>query len=392
MGLGLVLPVLPRLLREVGHADALGWRYGAFLSVYALMQFVGAPVLGALGDRYGRRPVLLAALAGASVDYLFMALAPGFGLLFLGRTLAGLCGASMSVASAYVADVTPEGQRARRFGQLGACFGAGFILGPALGGALGESWTRAPFLAAALLGGLNLLVAGFALPESHRGRGGRLDAAALNPLAPLRWIAGFPALAAPIAAYVVLGLVGEVGGTLWVIYGEDKFRWDGFTVGLSLAGFGLFHALAQAFVTGPVTERWGERRALALGIVADSLAYVLIAFASRGWMAFALFPLFCLGGIGAPALQSLLSGQVGEDHQGRLQGVLASLGSLASVAGPLAISSAYYATRGFFPGLVWIAGAMLYLFCLPVLLGRTARRPADADRPALRGTPPGTGA
>ncbi|MEO7717084.1 MAG: Tet(A)/Tet(B)/Tet(C) family tetracycline efflux MFS transporter [Capsulimonas sp.] len=372
VGIGLTMPIIPRLLRDVGHTSALGWRFGAFLALYALMQFFFSPILGAWSDRIGRRPVLLLSLAGSAVDYLFMALAPSLTLLFVGRAISGITGASMSVASAYVADITPEDQRARRFGQLSACFGVGFIAGPVIGGLLGEVWVRAPFLAAAVLNGLNLILALFVLRESRTGDGAGGAPLSFNPLRPLRWALTFPALLPLLGVYVLLGLIGEVGGTIWVMYGEDKFAWKPLTIGVSLAGFGLFHALAQAFVSGPISERWGERRALLVGVAADSTAYVLIALATQGWMAFVLLPIFCLGGIGAPALQSLLSGKVGEDHQGRLQGVLTSMTSLASIAGPLLISTVYFASRATFPGLVWLGGAALYLLCLPVLLRRHA--------------------
>lgn len=375
VGIGLVMPIIPRLLREVGHTGDLGWRFGAFLGLYALMQFLCAPVLGAISDKVGRRPVLLVSLAGAAIDYVFMALAPSMAWLFVGRAIAGVTGANMAVAQAYIADITPEAQRARRFGLFSAVFGVGFIAGPVLGGLLGEVWVRAPFLAAAALNGLNLLMALFALPESHRTRGGAIDRAAFNPFGSLRWASAFPALLPLMAAFVALAIVGEVGGTIWVLYGEDKFAWDPWTIGLSLAGFGLFHALAQAFVAGPISERFGERRALVIGILSDAFAYVAIALATKGWMAFLLLPVFCLGGIGQPALQSLLSRQVDEDQQGRLQGVLASLVSLASVIGPVVIAQAYFASRGWFPGLVWALGAVLGLMCLPIFL---AKPPAGA--------------
>jgi MFS transporter, DHA1 family, tetracycline resistance protein len=375
VGIGLVMPIIPRLLREVGHTGDLGWRFGAFLGLYALMQFLCAPVLGAISDKVGRRPVLLVSLAGAAIDYVFMALAPSMAWLFVGRAIAGITGANMAVAQAYIADITPEDQRARRFGLFSAVFGVGFIAGPVLGGLLGEVWVRAPFLAAAALNGLNLLMALFVLPESHKARGGAIDRAAFNPFGSLRWASAFPALLPLMAAFVALAIVGEVGGTIWVLYGEDKFAWNPWTIGLSLAAFGLFHALAQAFVAGPVAERWGERRALTIGIVADALAYVAIALATKGWMAFLLLPVFCLGGIGQPALQSLLSRQVGEDQQGRLQGVLASLASLATVIGPVVIAQLYFASRGWFPGLVWVLGAGLGLLCLPILLSKPSGRP-----------------
>jgi len=368
VGIGLVMPIIPRLLREVGHTGDLGWKFGAFLGLYALMQFLCSPVLGAISDKVGRRPVLLVSLAGAAIDYVFMAFAPSLAWLFVGRAIAGITGANMAVAQAYVADITPEAQRARRFGMFSAMFGIGFILGPVLGGFLGGVWTRAPFLAAAALNGANLLLALFVLPEPERTRTETLDRAAFNPFASLRWATAFPALTPLLAAFLILNLVGQVGGTLWVIYGEDRFAWDPWTIGFSLAGFGLFMALTQAFVAGPLAERVGERRAITIGIFADAFAYVAIALATKGWMAFLLLPMFCLGGVGQPSIQSLLSRQVGEDQQGRLQGVLASVASLSAVIGPVVISQVYFASRGVFPGLVWTGGAVLGLLCLPILL------------------------
>ncbi len=371
IGIGLTMPIIPQLMRDVGHTSELGWKFGAFTGLYALMQFVFSPILGVLSDRYGRRPVLLLSLAGAVVDYLFMAMAPSLALLFVGRAIAGITGASMAVTSAYIADVTPEDQRSRRYGQLGACFGIGFIVGPVIGGLLGAYWVRAPFLAAAAMNAVNLLLTLWLVQESHT-RGSDVAPVSFNPLANLRWAASFKALLPLMGVYVVLVLVGEIGGTVWVLYGEDKFAWDALTIGISLAGFGAFHALAQAFVAGPIAERWGERRAMLIGIVSDGSTYVLLALATSGWVAFALMPLFCIGGIGLPALQSLVSGSVGPDQQGKLQGVLASTASLASVIGPVGISTIYFASRGVFPGLVWLIGAGLYTLCLPVLLRRTA--------------------
>jgi DHA1 family tetracycline resistance protein-like MFS transporter len=367
VGIGLVLPFLPNLLRSVLHIDDLRWHYGVFLSLYALLQFLCAPILGALSDRYGRRPVIVFSLAGAVVNYVFMALAPSFAWLLVGRAIGGLTAANASVAAAYLTDITPESGRARSFGYLSASFGVGFIIGPVVGGLLGGWSLRAPFIAAAILNALNLVAALLFLKETHGREPRPLDRSVFHPLAPLRWAFRFPALLSLLAAYAVMALIGEVGGTIWVLYGQDKFQWDSLAVGISLAGFGLFHALAQAFVAGPVSERWGERNALIIGILCDSVAYVAIAFATTGWVAFTLYPLFCLGGIGTPALQSLLSAQADENNQGQLQGVLTSVTSLASVIGPFVISEAYFASRGVFPGLVWILGAALYVLCLPVL-------------------------
>lgn len=372
-GIGLTLPIIPRLLSDVAHTSDLGWRFGAFLSLYALMQFIFSPILGVWSDRVGRRPVLLCSLAGAAVDYLFMAIAPSLGLLFVGRAIAGLTGASQAVASAYIADVTPEGDRARRFGQLNAVQGLGFIAGPLIGGLLGMLWIRAPFIAAAGLNGITFLVTLFVLREPPRHAATAGDVPFVNPLRTFLWAWSVPALLPLLSIFLVFTLVGQVGGTIWIIYGSDRYGWTPFWIGVSIACFGLLHAIAQAFVAGPLTERHGERFALAMGVITDSSASVLIAIATKGWMAFALMPLFGLGAVGLPALQSLLSGKVDPQKQGRLQGVLASITSLASIVGPLATSSLYFAYRASFPGLVWIAGAALYLFTVPVLFGLPAK-------------------
>jgi DHA1 family tetracycline resistance protein-like MFS transporter len=374
-GIGLTLPILPRLLSEVAHTNELGWRYGAFLSLYALMQFLFSPVLGMWSDRIGRRPVLLSSLAGATIDYLFMALAPSLLLLFVGRAIAGLTGASQAVASAYISDVTPDTQRARRFGQLSAFQGLGFIGGPVVGGLLGDVWLRGPFVAAAILNGITFFVTLLFLREPGRHHHPEAQEASFNPIKPFLWAMSIPSLLPLLLIYIVFALIGQVGGTIWVIYGADQFAWSPFWIGISIAAFGLGHAIAQAFVAGPAAERFGERFTLLAGVFSDSVASVLVGFARQGWMAFAVMPLFCLGGVGFPALQSLLTRQADAQSQGRLQGVLASLLSLASIVGPLAISALYYASRSRFPGLVWVAAAAMYVITLPSLFNLSAKPP-----------------
>lgn len=378
-GIGLIFPILPALLREVAHLPQIATLYGLMLAIYAAMQFVFSPVLGVLSDRFGRRPVLLVSLAGAALDYLVMAMAPEVWMLVVGRAVAGATSASMAVATAYLTDITPEPRRARRFGYYHAMFGIGFIVGPVIGGILGDWWVRAPFVAAALLNGCNFLLALLVLPESHASdRTVRFDWSALNPLRPLTWALGLVALLPLLVIYVVYNFVGQMYGTVWVLFGEDRFAWTGFMVGLSFGAYGLLHALVQAFLVGPVTARAGERAALILGLVCEFAALVVMAITPVGWVVFAIMPLFAIGGVGLPALQSLMTRQVGAEVQGQLQGVLASLISLTAVFGPLFFSAIYFAVKPSWPGAVWLVGGAIYLVALPLIsaIRREAAAPA----------------
>ena len=379
IGVGLVMPILPGLLRSLAGMGSTDTHYGVLLALYAFAQFLCAPLLGVLSDRFGRRPVLLASLAGAALDYLLMAYAPTLAWLYAGRLIAGITGASVAVATAYVTDVTAEPDRARRFGQLGAVMGIGFIAGPLIGGLLGAWHLRAPFVAAALLNALNLALVWRALPESRppSARDGR-TATILNPFASLRLLRGGPTLAALVGVYVIVALVSQAPATLWILYGQEHFGWSTLIAGLSLTGYGACHALAQAFAIGPLIARLGERRALALGLAGDALGLVAIAFAAAAWVPFALLPLFAAGGLALPALQAMLARQVDDARQGELQGALASVASLIGVAGPLVVTATYAATRDTWPGLVWAAAALLYLLVPPLLFNARAARAGAA--------------
>ncbi|RQS10447.1 Tet(A)/Tet(B)/Tet(C) family tetracycline efflux MFS transporter [Burkholderia sp. Bp9002] len=382
IGVGLVMPILPGLLRSLAGTGSTDTHYGMLLALYAFAQFLCAPLLGALSDRFGRRPVLLASLAGAALDYLLMAYAPTLAWLYAGRLIAGITGANVAVATAYVTDVTAEPNRARRFGQLGAVMGIGFIAGPLIGGLLGAWHLRAPFAAAALLNALNLALVWRALPESRppSARDGRTAGTGLNPFASLRLLRGGPALAALVGVYVIVSLVSQAPATLWILYGQEHFGWSTLVAGLSLTGYGACHALAQAFAIGPLIARLGERRALALGLAGDALGLVAIALAGAAWVPFALLPLFAAGGLALPALQAMLARQVDDARQGELQGALASVASLIGVAGPLVVTATYAATRDTWPGLVWAAAALLYLLVPPLLFNARAAPRAGAAR------------
>ncbi len=374
VGIGLIFPILPKLLEEVTHVTNIAPYVGIMFALYAAIQFIFSPVLGMLSDRFGRRPVLLISLAGAAIDYLFMALAPELWMLIIGRAIAGFTAANMAVATAYITDITPEEQRAQRFGLFHAMFGIGFIIGPILGGLLGDVWIRAPFIAAAVLNGLNFALALFVLPESRPGdRGAKFDFMSLNPLVPLFWAFTLKGLVPLILVFFILNFVGNMYGTVWALYGYDAFEWNSFMVGLSLAGYGVFHAAVQALLPGPATKLFGEKNALLIGLACESAGLILVGIATQGWVVFAVLPLFALGGIGIPALQSLTTQKVGEDKQGQLQGVMASIVSLASIFGPLYFAGIYFGIKDLWPGLIWIVGVGTYLIAIPLILNLRVR-------------------
>ncbi|MCX5497645.1 TCR/Tet family MFS transporter [Kaistia dalseonensis] len=379
VGIGLIFPILPSLLQEVTKAGNVAPYIGVMTALYAVMQFVFAPVLGALSDRLGRRPILLISLAGAAVNYLFLAFAPSLSLLFLGRAIAGLTSANISVATAYITDISPEDKRARRFGLLNAMFGVGFIVGPVLGGLLGDHWLRLPFIAAAALNACNLLLAFFVLPESRVTTGETIDLSALNPLLPLRWVFGMKGLLPIVVIFFLFSATGEAYGTCWALWGRDAFQWSGLWIGLSLGVFGACQAIAQAFLPGPAVKLLGERAAIMTGIASVSLALAVMAFAPRGWMIFAIMPVFALGGLGVPALQSLATRLVDEDRQGQFQGVLVSTIGLASIIAPLAFSMLYFAVRDGWPGAIWLSVMALYALAIPLVLRLRMTKPATGD-------------
>lgn len=384
-GIGLIFPILPRLLEEVTHVDNVAPYIGFMTALYAVMQFIFAPVLGALSDRLGRRPVLLISLAGAAINYGVMAFAPQLWMLLIGRAIAGLTSANISVATAYITDISPVEKRARRFGLFNAMFGLGFIVGPVIGGVLGDYWLRLPFIAAAVLNAGNLLLALFVLPESRTPSREKFNLAALNPLRPLRWAFSMKNLMPVTIAFFILSATGEVYGTCWALWGNDVFRWNGLWIGLSLGAFGVCQSLAQAFLPGPAVRLFGERGTILIGIVGTCVALVVIAFARQGWIVFAIMPIFALGGIGVPALQSLATRLVDESRQGQFQGVLASAVSLASIVGPLAFSTLYFVVRDQWPGAIWLSVVAVYAIAVPLVIGLRFRT-ADHGESKTRGT------
>lgn len=370
-GIGLVFPILPRLIQDVTHTANVAPYVGWMAALYAAMQFVFAPVLGQLSDRFGRRSILLLSLAGTVINYMVMAFAPQLWMLMLGRAVAGLTGANISVATAYITDITSGEDRARRFGMMNAMFGAGFIIGPILGGVLGEDWVRLPFIAAAAASAGNLLLAVFVLPETRPPSSAvRFDPTVFNPLSPMRWLFSRPRLLPLVLVYFAQSGAGEAYGVCWALWGYDAFRWNGFWVGLSLGAFGICQTLTQAVLPGPAARLLGQRGAVLTGIGCSCAALIGMAFAARGWIVFAIMPFFALGSIGTPALQALAAAQVDATRQGQLQGLLASAVSLASIIAPLGFSSVYFLVQRQWPGAVWLAVVAVNVLAVPfVLLG-----------------------
>lgn len=377
VGIGLIFPILPALLTDVTQAPDVALYMGVMIALYAVMQFIFAPLLGALSDRLGRRPVLLISLAGAVASYLCLTFAGDLWMLLAGRAIAGLTSANMSVAMAYITDITPVEGRARRFGLLNAMFGAGFIIGPVLGGVLGDYGLRLPFLAAALLNGFNLLLALLVLPESRNTSGNRIDLADLNPLRPLRRVVGMKHLLPILSVFFIFSATGEAYGVCWALWAGDAFHWNGLWIGLSLGTFGVCQTLAQAFLPGPAVRLLGEKSAILAGVAGVCIALAVMAFTHQGWIIFAIMPIFALGGIGTPALQSLATRLVDAGEQGQLQGVLASVVSLASILAPLGFSSLYLAARPYWPGAIWLSVILLYAIGAALVLGLRFREPAQ---------------
>jgi MFS transporter, DHA1 family, tetracycline resistance protein len=368
VGIGLIFPILPRLIEDVTHTRNVASYIGILTALYAAMQFAFAPVLGSLSDRIGRRPVLLISLGGAAINYGLMAVAPTLAFLIIGRAIAGLTSANISVATAYITDISPKETRAKRFGLFNAMFGIGFILGPVLGGVLGDHWVRLPFIAAAVLNAGNFLLAVLVLPESRTPSHEKMDFRALNPLRPLKWAFSMKSLQPMIATFFMLSATGEVYGTCWALWGNDVFGWNGLWIGLSLGAFGICQSLAQAFLPGPAVRLFGERLAVLIGIAGACSALTAMAFIKEGWLVFAIMPVVALAGIGTPALQSLATQLVDESQQGRFQGVLASAMSMASIVGPLFFSTFYFVVRDRWPGAIWLSALVVNAMAVPLVL------------------------
>lgn len=391
IGFGIILPVLPRLIMELtGVTVDRAAAYGGWLAfVYALLQFFCAPVLGNLSDRFGRRPVLLFALFALGVDYFVMGLAPAIGWLFAGRAIAGVAGASFTPAYAYVADISPPERRAQNFGLMGAAFGIGFILGPAIGGLLGGLGPRAPFFTAGVIALANGTFGLIALPESlGSGSRRRFDWRRANPLGTLRQIRRFPAVTWLLGALFLWQLGHQVLPSTWAFYTISKFHWTSAEVGYSLAFVGTVMAFAQGVLTR-VMIPWfgGERRAAAAGMTAAVVAYLGYALVPAGWMMYVVSLSTAVFALTYPSMNALASQQIPANAQGELQGAVASLYSLSSIFGPPLMTQVFgYFSRAdatvHFPGAAFLTAALLTMLCAVLFAKAMRLAPQPAAAPA----------
>lgn len=386
-GIGLIIPILPELVRTLvgGGASEAARYYGALVASYALMQFIFAPVLGALSDRVGRRPVLLISIFGSGVAYVVLALAPSIVWLFIGRIIAGIMGASLTTANAYIADVSTPENRAQNFGLVGAAFGLGFIIGPAFGGVLGAIAPRLPFWVAAALNLINCLYGVVVLPESlkpeHRSRFSWRRA---NPVGSFSYLRRYPIVAGLALAYLFLSLSLQGLQTVWVLFTSYRFNWDQLTIGLTLAYVGLMAAVVQGGLIRLIIPRLGERRAIILGLSFSVASFAAYSVIWQGWMMLLVVTLGAMGGITAPALQGLVSGTVAPSDQGKVQGALTAILSLCAIVSPLIFTSglfAYFTSPRApvnLPGAPFMLGTLLNAVALVLVVRLFRRIPAEA--------------
>ena len=366
-GLGIIIPVLPKLITELtgGTLSEASQYSGWMLFAYAAMQFVCAPILGGLSDRYGRRPILLASLFGFGCDYILMAFAPTLAWLFVGRIIAGIMGASFTTASAYIADVSTPENRAQNFGLIGAAFGLGFIIGPSIGGFLEQYGSRVPFLIAAAFTFMNWLYGFFIIPESLSKENRRaFDWKRANPLGSLRNLKRYPVILGMVASLVLVYIAAHAVQSNWAYYTMEKLDWNAQMVGYSLTFVGAVFAVVQGGLIRVIIPKLGQSRSVYVGLSLNAAGYVLYALATQTWMMFAFTVVYCLGGIAGPALQGIISTQVPPNEQGELQGALTSLMSLTSIIGPPLMANVffYFTTEGtslYLPGAPMLLGAVL---------------------------------
>ncbi|OIQ27595.1 MAG: tetracycline resistance MFS efflux pump [Crocinitomix sp. MedPE-SWsnd] len=387
MGIAIIIPVFPDLIealtgQQTSEASLDG---GLLIASFAIMQFLFSPLLGELSDRFGRRPVLFIALAGLGVDYLFQAFAPTLALLFVGRMLAGVCGASHTVAAAYIADVSTPQNKAKNFGLLGAAFGLGFFLGPMIGGVCAQWGYQVPFIAAAIMTFLNLIFGLIVLPESLKPENRRpINWRNVIPGVSLKHLSKYKSLGLLILAFILVQLSGRVMESIWTFFTKTAFEWSPAAIGVSLGVVGLLVGIVQAVVVGKVVKRFGKKKAILAGFVLSTVGLFGISVAfSETILYIALIP-YILGGIAGPTMQGLMSNSVKENEQGNLQGALTSMISLTAVLGPLIYTTLFFTFSADdapvkFYGAPYVASAVIMILASVIVYIALKRLPDDGE-------------
>ncbi len=375
IGVGIVFPIMPDLMDRVGAGSTAAGAFwgGIMMSAYAAAMFLCGPIVGSLSDAYGRRPVLIAALATLTIDYVIMAMAETYWVLLVGRVLAGMAGATYITATAYIADIAEPEERGASFGMIGAAFGIGFVLGPALGGVASSWHITAPFWIAAVLSALNVAFGLFVLPESlkpeNRRPFGKRD---LNPFGSIMRAFVVPGLAIPLVCIFVFEFANMVYPTLWAFWGREVFGWDGFTIGLTLSAYGLLIAAVQAGLLPQMTRRWGDYRTLLIAIAAGVIGMLGFGATSAVWAVVIFLPIAALSDMAPPLMTAFAANRVGEDQQGLVQGVIASLSSVSAVVAPLILTGVFErfvnADGLYLPGAPFFAAALLVVAIVPLVL------------------------
>jgi DHA1 family tetracycline resistance protein-like MFS transporter len=387
IGLGIIIPVIPDLLKELtGKGLSEAAAYSGWLNLtYGLMQFLCSPILGGLSDRFGRRPVLLISLLGLGLDYIFLAFSPTILWLFVGRIIAGISGASFTTATAYIADISPPEKRSQNFGLVGAAFGLGFIIGPAIGGFCGEFGIRVPFIVAATFSLLNFIYGYFVLPESLPLTSRRkFDWKRANPVGSLAHLRRYPIISGLIISLVLLYIASHAVQSNWSFYTMLKFNWDKKMVGFSLSIVGILIAAVQGGLIRKIIPLLGQKNSIYVGLILYTIGFILFSVATSGWMMLVFLIPYCLGGICGPALQGVMSSEVPANEQGELQGALTGLMSLTNILGPLIMNNLFSYFTGpsapfYFPGAPFILGAILVVIGIFFAIGslRTFHRALD---------------
>jgi DHA1 family tetracycline resistance protein-like MFS transporter len=375
IGVGIVFPIMPDLMYRVGAGSAAEgalWG-GVMMSAYAAAMFVFGPIVGSLSDAYGRRPILIAALATLAVDYIIMAMAQTYWVLLMGRVIAGMAGATYITATAYISDITKPEERGAAFGMIGAAFGVGFVFGPALGG-ISSGWhITAPFWIAALLSTLNMVFGFFILPESlneeSRRSFGKRD---LNPFASIVRAFVIPGLTIPLICIFVFEFANMVYPALWAFWGREVFAWGSFTIGLTLSAYGILIAVVQAGLLPQMTKRLGDYKTLIFASIAAVIALVGFGFSTAAWTVAIVIPIAALSDMAPPLLTAFAANKVADDQQGLVQGVIASLASVAAVLAPLVLTGVFERfvnNKGlYFPGAPFLIAAVLIIAIIPLML------------------------